>query len=540
MICKISCSVGELIDKITILKIKLKKSEKSQNNEIRDNILKELTCLTNENPISETKDDLFVELSKINNKLWILEDNIRLKSQKKEFDNKYIEMAERIHITNDERYMIKKKINTKYSSDLKEEKIYANPSPNISISEFQKDKALLEEGKHLYTVGNYKESYNIIAPIMDKYKYYNNFDEFYVDLLFSYSNILGIFDYTNIHIHKIDAFMKTIEKCTLSLEQIDFCKQIYVMICLRSLKYNDAKPYLAYFNDIRGPNVNQYNMCFFKNNDIGKTLLVYDGGGLGDAFMFSRFIPILCQKYNSNFIVFFTHDELYWFFTKILDNIDNLTIIPYAQYHLLPKFNYHTNLIKLIDYLNYDYNTLPKPLLFDSILNQNVSYKCQDILHCLKSSNKRKYILNWFGGSGNKHEKKNRRMDLKYALPLFKLENVQWIVISKNTTKEEQKILSEHNVLFYGDCIDKGDAFEDSFNIIKHVNALISTDTSLVHISPSLNTKTFVLLTIGHEWRWKSSNWYPDSVLIKQTEYGNWENVISRLIHLLNKNNTLL
>ena len=143
MICKISCSVGELIDKITILNIKLKKSEKSEKNEIRDNILKELTCLTNENPISETKDDLFVELSKINNKLWILEDNIRLKSKNKEFDDKYIEMAERIHITNDERYTIKKKINTKYSSDLKEEKIYANQTSLPCILIQDKDRIML-------------------------------------------------------------------------------------------------------------------------------------------------------------------------------------------------------------------------------------------------------------------------------------------------------------------------------------------------------------------------------------------------------------
>ena len=537
MICKISCSVGELIDKITILNIKLKKSEKSENNEIRDNILKELTCLTNENPISETKDDLFVELSKINNKLWILEDNIRLKSKNKEFDDKYIEMAERIHITNDERYTIKKKINTKYSSDLKEEKIYANQTSLPCISIQDKDRIMLEKGKHLYTINNYEESYQIINNIMNKYKDYDKFDDFYVDLLFSYSNITSIFGYTNNHIHKIDVFMKTIENCKLSSEQIVFCKTIYVMICLKSLKYKESKPYLAYFNDIRGPNVNQENMSFFKKNDIAETLLVYDGGGLGDAFMLSRFIPILCDKYKRNYIVFFTHDELYWIFIKIFDNIDNLTIIPYKQHNRLPKFEYHTNLIKLIDYLNYDYDTLPKPLLLDSILNENVSYKCQEILYCLKSCNKRKYILNWFGGSANKHEKRNRRMELKDVLPLFKLENIQWIVISKNTTKEEQKILSEHNVLFYGDCIDKRNAFEESLNIIKHVDALISTDTSLVHISPSLNIKTFVLLTIGYEWRWESFNWYPDSVLIKQTEYGNWTSVISRLIHLLNKEN---
>ena len=113
MICKISCSVGELIDKISILKIKLKKSE---SDEIRENIIRELNCLTSENPISETWDDLFLELSEINNKLWILEDNIRIKSQNKDYDREYIEMSEKIHITNDQRYMVKKKINTKYSS----------------------------------------------------------------------------------------------------------------------------------------------------------------------------------------------------------------------------------------------------------------------------------------------------------------------------------------------------------------------------------------------------------------------------------------
>jgi ADP-heptose:LPS heptosyltransferase len=127
-------------------------------------------------------------------------------------------------------------------------------------------------------------------------------------------------------------------------------------------------------------------------------------------------------------------------------------------------------------------------------------------------------------------------MELRYALPLFKLENTQWIVISKNVNENEQKLLSEYNVLFYGNQIDtQMNAFEESVNIIKNVDAVISTDTSLVHISPCLNIKTFVLLTVGYEWRWETSNWYPDSVLIKQTEYGNWKGVIDRLINKLTK-----
>ena len=105
MLCKISCSFGEVIDKITILKIKLSKAKEKT----IENIQKELDIIRKETPSSKNNDKLFKELEKINNKLWILEDLIREKSKNKSFDKKYIEFAEQIHKFNDERYNIKKK-----------------------------------------------------------------------------------------------------------------------------------------------------------------------------------------------------------------------------------------------------------------------------------------------------------------------------------------------------------------------------------------------------------------------------------------------
>ena len=164
---------------------------------------------------------------------------------------------------------------------------------------------------------------------MNIYKDYTEFDAFFVDLLFSYSNITGIFKYENIYFHKIETFMKTIDSSMdafekLSKEQIIFCKELYVMQCLYRLKYNDAKKYLGYYNSISGPNVNNENISFFKKDDIGKTLLIYDGGGLGDKFMLCRFIPILCEKYRSkkHRIVFFIDDKLLWIFNLGIIRID--------------------------------------------------------------------------------------------------------------------------------------------------------------------------------------------------------------------------
>ena len=106
MNCKISCSFGEIVDKVTILKIK-EKNAKSK--ESFFNIKNELDVILDENPKVCKSDKLFSKLSEINNKLWELEDLIREKSKKKEFDLDYIKYAEYIHITNDERYNIKKK-----------------------------------------------------------------------------------------------------------------------------------------------------------------------------------------------------------------------------------------------------------------------------------------------------------------------------------------------------------------------------------------------------------------------------------------------
>ena len=164
MNCKISCSFGEIVDKVTILKIK-EKNAKSK--ESLFNIKNELDVILDENPEVCKSDKLFSKLSEINNKLWELEDLIREKSRKKEFDVDYIRCAEEIHITNDERYNIKRKINDKYNSNLKEEKIY-----NKELEINNADLLNLEKGKYLYTNGNFKESLEIIEEVMIKYEKY--------------------------------------------------------------------------------------------------------------------------------------------------------------------------------------------------------------------------------------------------------------------------------------------------------------------------------------------------------------------------------
>ena len=117
-------SVGELIDKITILEIK---EERIADESKRINVEKELEALRSiEVPNIPT--DLVDELREVNRSLWDIEDAIREKERMSEFDEKFVELARSVYFTNDRRSRIKRSINEISGSDLIEEKSYNDPS----------------------------------------------------------------------------------------------------------------------------------------------------------------------------------------------------------------------------------------------------------------------------------------------------------------------------------------------------------------------------------------------------------------------------
>ena len=118
-------SAGELVDKITILKIK---KEKISNKEKLVEIKKELDSLTNTFNKSIKKninlETLTKELKNINLKLWDIEDKKRELEKKQRFGKEFIELARNVYKFNDERAKIKLKINEALGSNIKEVKSY--------------------------------------------------------------------------------------------------------------------------------------------------------------------------------------------------------------------------------------------------------------------------------------------------------------------------------------------------------------------------------------------------------------------------------
>ena len=120
---KCEISLGELVDKISILKIKLQKITDTE---------KLVYVIKEENTLSETLTSLKLDninhhlnqMIEVNSKLWVIEDDIRDLERDKNFGEDFIRLARAVYVTNDERFSRKNNINTTYKSGLVEVKSY--------------------------------------------------------------------------------------------------------------------------------------------------------------------------------------------------------------------------------------------------------------------------------------------------------------------------------------------------------------------------------------------------------------------------------
>ena len=124
MLVNTPISLGELVDKISILIVK-QKNIKEENKLIQVNKEYEFLQEVLIQHVTKQEIDIYLkELIDINSKLWVIEDEIRNCERKKKFDQIFIELARSVYFTNDKRANIKLNINKKFRSELVEVKSY--------------------------------------------------------------------------------------------------------------------------------------------------------------------------------------------------------------------------------------------------------------------------------------------------------------------------------------------------------------------------------------------------------------------------------
>ena len=124
MLIQIPVSVGELVDKITILSIKSKRLRGIARNHVKQELDLLEKALSNSGIELDRQE--FVELEEVNEKLWEIEEAIRQQEAKQSFGAEFVALARSVYRCNDERAALKRAINQRHDSTLIEEKSYGS------------------------------------------------------------------------------------------------------------------------------------------------------------------------------------------------------------------------------------------------------------------------------------------------------------------------------------------------------------------------------------------------------------------------------
>lgn len=251
---------------------------------------------------------------------------------------------------------------------------------------------------------------------------------------------------------------------------------------------------------------------------INKNILISDEQGLGDTIQFSRFI-IELLKFTKK-ITFVVNDKL----VRLLSNLDqNINVIEYKNLKT-NDFDFHLSLCSL-------------PLFIGIKDKKDISYYPLNFINKSKMNfdkNKINIGLSW-SGNPNFPLDKYRSISFENFKEILNIKKINFFKLSQNVRNQE--FLDYHS---FSNLLDFGDKslFEVS-EVMKELDLVVSSDTSIIHLAGILNVKSILLLNYNSDWRWfeddKKTIWYPSVEIIKQKTFNSWDNVFYELKERIEK-----
>lgn len=256
-----------------------------------------------------------------------------------------------------------------------------------------------------------------------------------------------------------------------------------------------------------------------------KIIYVYYEGGLGDTFMFSRFLPLLNKKCAK--VLFRPQMESTELFKE--NNLDT-EVLEIKNLENEISYDFHIPMMSLPYFLNINKEgDIPYK---DKYIKAN-SQKVSEYKKKFFNNNKFKIGIKW---EGETSQEIKRKIMLKSFYKLFELPNTKFYSLQKGNGIEQ---LQEAKDL---DIVDLGSTFEnfsDTAAAIENLDLVISNDSSVAHLAGAMGKKCLILLPFTPDWRWtvdtKSCVWYNSVKLFKQKETGNWYEVFERVYSKLEK-----
>ena len=265
------------------------------------------------------------------------------------------------------------------------------------------------------------------------------------------------------------------------------------------------------------------NFIWKGQNIENKKILVIADTGLGNTLQFSRYLEILSQL-NCK-IIFKCQEELHHFFEDMM-YIDTIIGID-SDYE---EFDYWVPLQNLISLLSPDLTAnCPQPAILK--INDNKLLEWETLIAI---DDKIKIGLNWQGSKSNPRVL-NNSVNLEYFKNIVSNKQANFISLQKGIAVNDiEKSQLQENIISYDLLMDTGSQrFLDTAAIIKYLDLVITTDTSIAHLAGTLGTQTWLLLPKISDWRWLNSKdetiWYDNFRIYRQKKQGDWSEVFSRV-----------
>jgi Flp pilus assembly protein TadD len=264
----------------------------------------------------------------------------------------------------------------------------------------------------------------------------------------------------------------------------------------------------------------------WRGEDIkGKTVLVYEEQGFGDTILCSRYIPLIQAQGGT--VILECKRPLH----KLFSAIPGIKRIAEPG-QVAEGFDYHVPMMSLPGIFSTDLSTIPPPIPLHVAPTLPAH-----IAHMLKLGEKHLKVGIIWSGNVEFFNNRKRAVDVSRFLPLTAIPGVQLYSLQKGPRENELASCgAEGLVLKIGPELSD---FSETSAVLKQLDLVIMTDSSVAHLAGSLGVPVWNLLSHSAYWLYlterQDSPWYPSMRLFRQPAAGDWESVFAQVAVELEK-----
>ena len=269
------------------------------------------------------------------------------------------------------------------------------------------------------------------------------------------------------------------------------------------------------------------NKFFDLSNIKNKTILITCDQGLGDTILFSRFLILLLERKAK--ILFLVPKSIF----NLMQNIDHRINVILKEPNK-DTYDYECSLGDLLKIFKISSNKIPRFNSYFDIPDRYIKKWNKKV-----SNRKFKIGIAWQGKRGTIVDE-GRSIELKYFSEISKLKNVELISLQKNDGVNQIKEFSKnYKILNFDNELDIEEKFMDTAGLMKNLDLVICSDTSIPHLAGALGVKVWIILQKYPYWYWCSettqSLWYDSMTIYKQNKINNWDEVFKKIQYDLKK-----